>query len=296
MNEGLLVKQVSLVVTDLDNTLYDWVDMWYRPFSAMLDQLVAKSGLPQDTLEAEIQTVFQEHGTSEYAFVIQELPSLISKHPGEDLAVVYQEAIRAYRIARQSSLRLYPGVLDTLRKLKDIGCLVVAFTESMEFYTMTRVKKLGLDGMLDYVYSPPDHSKPTNLTRLYDDEHYRLQYTIHRFIPAGERKPNPKILLDIIGDEGIGTTRERTVYVGDSLMKDISMAQDADVIDVYAKYGSAQDTEAYQLLRRVTHWSKDDVEREKRILAGRTIVPTFVLEQSFDQLLNLFDFGPHSRS
>lgn len=70
------MKQVSVAITDMDNTLYDWVEIWYRSFSAMLEHLVKESGIDQDTLEKEIRAVFQQHGTSEYAFVIEELTSL----------------------------------------------------------------------------------------------------------------------------------------------------------------------------------------------------------------------------
>jgi len=285
--------QISLVVTDLDNTLYDWVDMWYKAFSAMLEQLVLKSGVQQAILETEIQAIFRKHGTSEYAFVIEEIPSLKSKHPDEDLTVVYQNAINAYRNAREASLRLFPGVRKTLETLRGLGCWIVGYTSSMGFYTMARLKKLSLDGLLHYVYSPPDHAKPAKAPRHHEDDWYRLHHTVHRFTPAGEAKPDPRVLLGIIAAEGIRSTRERTAYVGDSLLKDIRMAQDAGVTDVYAKYGSATDKEAYNLLRRVTHWSKADVERERRVLASHSIVPTYTLEHSFKQLLDLFDFVPH---
>jgi len=265
----------------------------------MLNELVIKSGIPQKVLESEIQTVFQKYGTSEYAFVIQELPSLKAKHPGADLEIVYEDAIKAYRFVRKASLRLYSEVLETFQTLKKEKCLIVAFTESREFHTVSRIKKLGLDGILDYVYSPPDHAVPPEISReqarWYPDEHYKLQHTVHRFIPEGERKPNPSILLDIIDNKDISAALDKTIYVGDSLMKDISMAQDAHVTDVYAKYGTAQDTQAYELLRRVTHWTKEDVEREKAIYANRIIQPTFVLEKSFGELLDLFDFVSHTK-
>lgn len=288
--------KVSLIVTDMDNTLFDWVHMWYTAFSALLDQLVKSSGIPQSVLESEIQSVFQKHGTTEYSFLIEEIPSLVSKHPGEDLNTIYVDAIDAYRSARRSTLMLYPGVLETMHQLKLIGCKIVAFTESMEFYSMIRIKKLGLDGLLNYVYSPPDHFTPRNIKRYYDDDYYKLASTSHRFLEEGEKKPNPKLLLDIINDQDINGQREQTIYIGDSLMKDITMAQDAGVIDVYAKYGVAQNTEAYELLRRVTHWTQEDVDREKMILRNRAVKPTYVLEKSFGQILEYFDFIPHFTS
>jgi hypothetical protein len=58
-----------------------------------------------------------------------------------------------------------PGVADSLKRLKSFGCLLIAYTESMEFYTTYRLKKLNLDSLLDYLYSPQDHDLPTGLSR-----------------------------------------------------------------------------------------------------------------------------------
>src|SRR4051794_33404465 len=106
-------QKISVLITDLDNTLDDWVGIWYASFSPMLEMLMKQSELPRDTLIKEIKAVHQRHKTSEYAFVIEEIPSLITKHPGEDLAVVYADAIRAYREGRARALKLYPGVAST---------------------------------------------------------------------------------------------------------------------------------------------------------------------------------------
>ena len=286
-------REVSLLVTDLDNTLYDWVGMWYQAFEAMLKEIERISGISREELEPEIQKVFQRYGTTEYAFVIQEIPSLSKKHPGEDLTAVYDEAIRAYRFARIEALRLYPDVLNVLGEIKKCGSMIVVFTESMGFYTMRRLKILGLDGLLDFVYSPPDHRTPEDLKRFYDESAYTLEKTVHRHIPEGEYKPNPQILKEIINADDIKAKPEKTIYMGDSLMKDIKMAQDAGIVDIHAKYGVAMNSEAYEVLKRVTHWTKEDVEREKKILAGGAVYPTYTLENSISELFDHFEFIPH---
>src|SRR6266481_2437428 len=127
-------RAISVVITDLDNTLYDWVDVWHSAFKAMLDRLVKASGLPQETLLPEFKKVHEKYGTSEYSFSIQELPSLQARSPGEDLVRKFDDAIVAYREARNSKLRLYPHVLETLQSLKDKGCLLIGYTESAEYY------------------------------------------------------------------------------------------------------------------------------------------------------------------
>ncbi|MCG8348105.1 MAG: HAD family hydrolase, partial [Chloroflexales bacterium] len=257
------MQKVSTIITDLDNTLYDWVEMWYRSFGAMLNELVDKSKVSQDILEKEIRAIFQEHGTSEYAFVIETIPALQSLHPGQDLTAIYDSAIQAYREARRLTRHLYPTVFETLTQIKKRGCLVVAFTESRSYYTLRRVKSLGLDGLIDFLYSPPDHKIPDDLERWYKDDEYKLAITKQRFIPEGEYKPDAHILLQIISE--IQAPKDRTIYVGDNLMKDIYMAQQVGITDVWAKYGQAQHREAYELLRKVSHWREEDVERERRI-------------------------------
>jgi phosphoglycolate phosphatase len=286
-------ETVSVLVTDLDNTLFDWVDIWSRSFSAMLDELHRRSGVPMDEILDEIRSIHRLHGTSEYAFLAEEL-SCLQRVPSPEREQIVAIANEARRTARRTATHLYPGVARTLEQLRSRGVLVIGYTESTSFYTQRRVRGLGLDGLLDYLYSPPDHDLPPELpldrVRKHPPEHYRFNRTVHHHTPPNELKPNPRLLLDILTDTGV--SREEAVYVGDSPMKDIAMAQDAGVRDVLAAYGKAQDRQAYELLRRVTHWTDADVTRERQILERAEVKPTYVLERSFTELLDLFSFSP----
>lgn len=283
--------RISVLVTDLDNTLFDWFDIWYASFSAMLNEIVRISGLPVEVLEREIKVVHEKHGTSEYAFLIEELPCLAAKHPSQDLKEIYGPAINAYRQARRSRLVLYPTVHETLKSLRASGTLVIGYTESLEFYTTYRLIKLGLDGLLDFVYFPPDHSLPAGLDasqiRRYDADAYKLGLTQTRHTPKGETKPNPKLLSHIL--EQCGADKTVTAYIGDKLDKDVRMAQEAGVADVYAEYGDSVHDERYELLRRVTHWRSPAVETERQA-TQENVSPTYTLEESFGQLLQTFEF------
>ena len=287
-------QQICVVISDLDNTLYDWVEMWYQAFSSMLDHLEEETHLDRTMLKEQIQLVFQKHGTSEYEFVIEELPILRKHFSNRELAKKYQSVIQTYHSTRQTSMHLYPTVATTLHALKTKGCRIVGYTESMAFYTIRRVKTLGLDGLLDFLYSPADHDLPEDITPE-QREHFcssssTLQYTRHRYTPKGELKPNPAVLRDIV--EEVDAPIENTIYVGDSLMKDIAMAKDSGITDVFAQYGVAQHREAYELLRQVTHWSEKDVERERRIHERAEVKPNFTLVNNFSEILNMFDFFP----
>lgn len=287
-------SKVSVIITDLDNTLFDWFEIWYTSFNAMLTSLVDKSGIPRETLEGEFMKVHQEHGTAEYAFSLEELPSLIKKHPGGNIPDIYGECIQAFREGRRSAMALYPTVLETLCVLRGKGCLLVGYTESKAYYSRYRMKRLGLDGILDYLYSPSDHDIPKHINleaeRKYSPDEYKFRYTIHRHTPKNELKPNPDLLKVILKE--VGADSQCTVYIGDSLMKDVAMAKDASIIDVWAKYGTVTEDPRYELLRKVTHWTKADVEKEKKLTSLET-PPMYTLEKSFSEILDLFEFTEH---
>src|SRR5262245_8688451 len=212
-------RRVTAVVTDVDNTLYDWMAMWWPAFGGMLARLADDSGVPRETLEREFHALHQRHGTTEYAFAIQELPSLLALHPGEALVARSATAIDEYRTARRRTLRLYPGVGETLGAIRAAGCLVVGYTESRAYYVNYRIRALGLDGLLDYVYSPPDHPLPGGVRpeaiRRYPAAHYQLARTVHRQLPEGTAKPDAAVLRGILRE--IGADPARAIYVGDSL-------------------------------------------------------------------------------
>lgn len=287
MNTGVQAVKKALI-TDVDNTLFDWVDIWYKSFSAMMEKVEDISSIQACSLYPSISAIHQKYQTSEYAFLLEEIPELKEKY-GDRINEVLYPAIQAFRDARRSALRLYPGVKATLDTLRSKGVTLIAYTESMSFYTNYRFRRLGLDEIFDYLYSPPDHALPEenlNKIRKYPQSHYQLARTFHRHTPKGEVKPNPEILLSIIRDVGI--TEEEALYVGDSLMKDIAMAQEAQILDAHAAYGIAQDRKEYELLRKVTHWTPADVEREKLIHAGPHVKPTIILDKAFAQILPHF--------
>jgi phosphoglycolate phosphatase len=281
----------TLLVTDLDNTLWDWFTAWHASFSAMLERLVELSGVPMDVLVREIRPVHQAHGTSEFSWLLNELPSLRAASPDIEPLKRYDEAIHVLNSVRRSATRLYPTVLDTLHQIKNRRVMIVAYTESVAYWTEWRIKHTGLDGVIDVLYSAPDHDHPQDVPvealRKRHSDHYGLKRTEHRHVDRGLIKPNEKVLDQIVGAcrRSIG----ETVYVGDSRMKDVAMAQAAGVLDVHARYGEVQSQPEYDLLRRVSHWPAAAVAREKSLQASSEIRPTVTLRSEFAEILPLFE-------
>ncbi|MGU3649845.1 HAD family hydrolase [Mycolicibacterium sp. A43C] len=283
-----------VLITDLDNTLWDWFAAWYMSFDSMLTKLVQLSGVDREILEAEIRVVHQQRGTSEYSNLLNELPSLRILSGDQSPLDFFDEAIHELHSKRNSYTRLYPGVREALVFLKERGVKIAAYTESLAYWTGWRIKHTGLDGIIDVIYSAPDHDLPDGVSfedirrpEYRVDSNYGLNRTEHRYISRHEVKPNPEILKAIVSD--LGCKPSEALYVGDSLMKDIAMAQQAGVADAHAKYGEAQHSVEYEQLRRVSHWPDAAVTREKALISTPDVVPTFVLEATFGEILQFFD-------
>lgn len=282
-----MVKKKTLI-TDVDNTLFDWVEIWHASFSEMLSKVAEMTGVTYEELYPQIKSIHQAHGTSEYAYLLEELPAL--KILNEDVRrEVILEGNRSFSEARSRTAKLYPGVLEALRHLRRQNVKIVAFTESFSVYTACRFQACGLDGIVDVLYSPEKHhissSEYAALSHSHEEDHI-LHDTEIRHTPAGVTKPNADLLRSIVAE--VGSSVDECVYVGDSLMKDIAMAQILGVTDAHAAYGHAQHREEYSLLKLVTHWPDAVVQKESETNSGGVVVPTHKLKESFAEILDLF--------
>jgi FMN phosphatase YigB (HAD superfamily) len=266
---------------------YDWVGQWYHSFSVMLSEIHRISGIPEAELKQEIRAIHQKFRTSEFAFLIE---NLITIRAGsvEDTVKKFQPAIDRFREARKQHLALYPSIVETLNTLKRFKKTLVVFTESQTFYTSMRFKKLGLEGLVDFLFTSDDHETPDSnylaSVRKHPPGHYEIMHTRHRSVGWGRLKPDPEILRAIVKE--IGATEDNTIYVGDSLYKDVAMAKDANILAVWAEYGEARGQPGYDLLREVSHWTDGDVQAD-RVLKKRDIIPDAILYHRFDELLNI---------
>jgi hypothetical protein len=231
--------------------------------------------------------VHQKHGTSEYSFLIEELPSLEPFLNGKPTIEVFKEPIESYRQQRRKHLKLYPTAAETLLKIKGRGACIIGYTESMAFYSNYRMRRLGLDGVLDYLFCPEDHLLPGGLSpddvRRYPAQHYELKYTKQKYTPKGSKKPDTEVLDAIIDD--LKLSKAACVYVGDNLllasMSVIIYLKTSPWHSIVELTMRGQSTEQahkrpeYKLLQEVTHWTPEEVQKEQKIKERDHVNPTY---------------------
>ncbi|RXB37451.1 HAD family hydrolase [Escherichia coli] len=277
---------MKLLITDLDNTLYDWVSFYSQSFSAMAEELSKEINVPLDILLSEYKVIHQRFGNSEKPFATLELPSVISYFGTNDKILLQNKLTRvfsAFSSKRNHTLKLYPTVRDTLNILRERGVKIVGHTESLEYNSLYRLYKLDVIDFFDHLYTIEDnhnlHPNPKNakVISVKDDFIIRLS--------SAESKPNPKLLEHICLTENVDI--KDAVYVGDSITKDISMAKSIGMKAVWARYGRQFAPELWEILVKITHWTDKDVEREEQLKESFSRVKPDYSINSFAEILDL---------
>lgn len=280
-----------LLVCDLDNTLYDWVSYFVPSFYAMVDAVVKITDCDREKLLDDFRKVHQRHGDSEQPFALLEtdtIKRLYCDTSEASMLKALDPAFHAFNSARKKHLKLHEHVKETLNGLTESGIILVAHTESKLFGVVDRLTRLNLFPYFSKIYcrersisSHPDPEKGLEWLK---------RVPLNKIIELSrhQAKPNPSVLLEICAREGVSPAKAS--YVGDSVARDVLMAKRAGVFAIWAAYGAQHDPAMYQALVRVSHWTSEEVEQERRLKQeAQTIEPDYIARNSFSEVLPALD-------
>jgi FMN phosphatase YigB (HAD superfamily) len=284
------MKTIRLLITDLDNTLYDWVTYFAKSFDAMTKALVPLVDVDMATILDEFKALHQYYGNSEQPFVVFELPSVRRRFGSLstlEMLRALNPALHAFNHTRKQVLRLYESVDDTLRELRRRSVVVVGHTEAIAVNAHYRLRQLEIADCFQRLYALEGHVHP------HPDPGREAELSppdgLLRVVPKSERKPNPELLQHICDQEGCRPSE--ALYIGDSLTRDISMAKAAGLTAVWARYGTEYDHGLWRILVRITHWTDEDVRREEELKRDfARVEPDYTID-SFGRLLSLDGIG-----
>ncbi|PWE75950.1 hypothetical protein XF30_03440 [Bradyrhizobium sp. SUTN9-2] len=281
------MNRFSLIIFDLDNTVYDWYAAFLPAFYEMVRVATGIIGCDQEQLLGELQQVHIRHHDVEHPFSLYETAIVqnLAASMGED--VVWQlldPAFHAFNKLRKENLKLFPEAKETLTTLRSRGVDLVAYTDSTYFAACGRIERLGLSDFFKQVYCRErGESQRPHRWPILDGVPVTDKVTE---IPSHESKPNPRVLQDIVAKQSLPMSS--VAYVGDSLAKDVLMAKRASCFAVWAKYGAHTDRQMYNSLIRISHWTAADIQREKNYAnEAKDVTPDFVCERSISELLAL---------
>ncbi len=237
---------IRLVVTDMDNTLYSWVDYIVPAVEAMVDAVVRATGFQRIKVVQSLKAVYTKYESNEYPFALQE-SSLFTEFPefGSFDKLVIEPARMAFAEARRKYLKPYKTVVDTLGTLKERRVPVVALTDAPKNPAEQRIKRMGLDQLLTAVYTMPGFTFPAgpdgealvapDILQKEVKGEYRASCPVIE-LPREFEKPNVAGLKKIL--QTYGVQPKDVLVVGDSVKKDVAIAQELGCLDVFAEYGT----------------------------------------------------------
>lgn len=112
---------IKLLISDLDDTLYDWTGFFVPAFYAMADEIARMTGIDEKKLLNEYMAAHQRLGSVEYPYATLELPSIKAYYnnaPAEELKAALRPAFNVFNSVRESHLHLLPGVEEMLARLR----------------------------------------------------------------------------------------------------------------------------------------------------------------------------------
>jgi FMN phosphatase YigB (HAD superfamily) len=276
-------KDRPLLITDLDNTIYNWVDFYAPSFRAMVHVLSREMGLGEEAIIDEFRAVYGEKGSLEYSFSVQELPSVRCRGDHEVSRLV-MVAKGAFSRVREAHLRPYPGVKETLTWLLREGVVIVGATNAPMQQAEGRLRHLYLDRCFSGLAGWEGHDIPAGIPLMAAikqravEGKYRSHVEVLWPLHQSELKPSPTGYLRIM--EQVGASPESTYVVGDSLHKDVRPALQVGATGVWARYGSAFEKKNFDTLLKITHWSSEKVSA---VYDEQAVEPTYTID-SFSEL------------
>ncbi len=291
---------IRLVVTDMDNTLYSWVDYIVPAVEAMVTAVQLATGFQRIKVVQSLKAVYTKYESNEYPFALQE-STLFEEFPefGSFDKMVIEPARMAFSAARKKYLKPYKGVIDTLTTLKAMKLPVVALTDAPKNPAEQRVKKLGFDQLLTAIYTMPGFTFPSgpdgsalvapDILQKEVKGAYRASCPVIE-LPREHEKPHPGGLRKILITYGVQPNE--VVVVGDSVKKDIGVARELGCVDCWAEYGTYVPHEYRERLDIISSTAITRRHASGVLEAGhqQALVPTHTFS-NFAQVLSVIERG-----
>ncbi|WP_243406074.1 HAD-IA family hydrolase [Sphingosinicella sp. YJ22] len=191
------------------------------------------------------------------------------------------KALAEIGLSKSNALIAYPGVHEALGVLLENGVRVIGHTEARPLAVKDRAKRLNLEPYFDRIYCR-ERAEAHIGGDFGSTEAFTLVELSHH-----QQKPSPSVLREICEREDIDPSR--ALYVGDSLFKDVSMANAAGVDVAWAQYGTVSQQDLYPKLVAISHWRDEEIIRAKEFSRNKASArPDFVLDKSFFDILSCF--------
>lgn len=276
-----------LLIADLDNTLYNWVDFFAPSFRGMVHVLARVMKVSEEVLIESFRKVYNERGSLEYSFTIQEL-DIIKNYSETEIEKFVELGQKVFSRVRRKNLKPYEGVKETLEQLYNAGILIVGVTNAPVHHAKMRLWQLKIDkyffGLGGWEGNTLPHDEfADEIIKKEKSGRYRTRIEKYWQFSNEEMKPNPFAYLNIISK--LNVSHKKTYVIGDSMSKDIIPAKEIGAIGIWAKYGMKYSQKNFDTLLKITHWDQSKIND---VYKDFSVKPDYVIN-SFSELTDIIE-------
>lgn len=264
-----IMGESKLLILDLDNTLYDWMEAYTESIMAQIAFISNETKIDRESIQSSFKRVFKKYGSVEVPYAVYELDmwEKVSINNSR-LKELQESSCSLFMLTLKQTLKLYPTVLETLKWAKSNNITIVGLSDAFSYWINERLKILGIIGYFDQVFATKD-----DIIQI-ENFHYHEKICS---VSANANKPNPDIIDRIKKSYKIDT--QSIFIVGDSIDKDIKLAQETGIHGVWAKYGTNHKKGYGTYLSKLTPWTKGAHNKV-------SIKPHYTIS-SFDEIIKI---------
>ena len=196
---------IKAIIFDIDNTLLDFMTMKSNAINAAVDGMIANGlDIKKETAVEQIFDIYNfkgyEHQKVLNEFIINTIGHIDYK--------ILAAGIVEYKLAKEASLSLYPGVKDTIVNLSNFGLKLGILSDAPSREAWIRLYSVSMHHLFDEVVTLED---------------------------TGKRKPSSEPFLKI--SNLLDIPPEKILMVGDWPERDVIGAKKLNMKTAFARYG-----------------------------------------------------------
>lgn len=284
----------KILITDIDNTLTNFVDYFSPCFRAMVHAIHSQTGIDEDEIIRSYVQVYQCHGTIEYTFATQELDCL-NRLPSSKRKEMVDLAKKAFGQAHKHRLKAYSDIPDFLDMLKACGWTIYAVTNAPVYKAYLRLQRVGIknfsgisawEGKDTEALDPEDNLELKSKKLRAFDRLDKLGIKLLTY-KSNLIKPN-RIMFEHVVEhaESIYGKNIELWSLGDNVLNDLSPCHSLGIKTVWAKYGANISEKELDTMMQITPWQR--THRQKNETAVKQTTWDFTAETTKD-LFTIFD-------
>ncbi len=271
---------LSLVIWDLDGTVWDWLRYAAPAYEAMCQVIADLSERDYEVTADAMRDFYTKKGTLEDEGLVQGLQDVgFFDHMHDfNLQTMIDAAQQTFARVRLEHLHVYPGISKAMSEIREMGLRQIILTDAPGYQAQWRLRHSNLSHNIGAIYAMPTatvRDLPRKVDAATGVEYRRPRLEIPQFTVNAEK---PYTDLESVTHMTREAISRKVVIIGDNDAKDMELARRYDFLGVHAAYGAAD----RKLVARIQRFASPHVGHRNMQVEERSGTQTSRIKTAFD--------------